>query len=163
MKGIQNPPTTGIVGTLSNNLTSPMVLNSLTEGVIVADPAGRFVFFNTAAERILGLGSLEIPPDEWSLVYGCYQVDRVTLYPPRQLPLLRAIYGEVVTEEIIFIKNPAQPDGVWISVSGSPVYSADGKIEGGVVIIRDITEHRNTLEQKERLALAVEQLSLIHI
>ena len=65
------------------------VLDSLTDGVVVADLQGRFVQFNPAAERILGLGPLGVPSSEWSPSYGCFREDMVTPFPSEELPLSR--------------------------------------------------------------------------
>lgn len=134
-----------------------IALDSLADGVIIADQDGRFLSFNPMAERILGIGSRDVSPQEWTTVYGCYYKDQVTPYPPDQLPLARAIRGEQVTEEVIFIRNPEQPDGVWISVSSTPLMDPAGLVHGGVVILRDITEHQRAIEKAMQLAMAVEQ------
>ena len=41
------------------------VLNSLTDGVIVANVKGKFLFFNPAATKILGMGSRDITQSNW--------------------------------------------------------------------------------------------------
>lgn len=123
------------------------VLSSITEGVIVADQDGMFLFFNPVAERILGIGSRDVTPAEWTSVYGCYRTDKVTPYPPEQLPLARAIRGEEVIDDVIYIKNSEQPKGVWISVSGSPLKDSTGSVKGGLVIFREITKRQNALEK----------------
>src|SRR5438270_242660 len=61
------------------------VLRSMSHGVVVADPNGKFLLFNDAAERILGLGPLDVPACDWSKHYGCYLPDRVTPYPSSEL------------------------------------------------------------------------------
>lgn len=133
------------------------VFNSLTEGVVVADREGKIAFFNPRADRILGIGSRDVTSTEWTSVYGCYRTDKVTPYPPAQLPLARAIRGEEVTDEPIFIKNSGRPKGAWINFSASPLWHEDGSVSGGMVIFRDITAQRNALEKLERFARAVEQ------
>ncbi len=132
------------------------ILNGLSEGVIVADREGNFIFFNPAAERILGIGSKNISLEEWTGVYGCFRTDRMTPYPSEELPLARSIRGETVHDEIIFIRNQEQPEGVWISTSSNPLLDASGEVNGGVVVFREVTE-RPFREQYERLAMAVEQ------
>ena len=134
-----------------------VALDSLAEGVIIADQDGKFLSFNPMAEKILGIGSIDLSPDEWSTVYGCFQRDQVTPYSPEQLPLARAIRGEQVIEEVIFIRNAEQPDGVWISASGTPLMDTAGLVRGGVVILRDITEQQKAIKQHALLAMAVEQ------
>lgn len=116
------------------------ILESLTEGIIIADLNGRFLFFNTAAVNILGIGLQHITPSEWAAVYGCYQRDAVTPFPPDDLPLARALRGETIVNDIVFIKNPDRPQGLYISISANPMRNADGLVHGGMVIFRDITE-----------------------
>jgi sigma-B regulation protein RsbU (phosphoserine phosphatase) len=132
------------------------ILNGLSEGVIVADKEGGFIFFNPAAERILGIGSKNISLEEWTGVYGCFRTDRITPYPSDELPLARSIRGETVLDEVIFIRNREQPEGVWISTSSNPLLDVNGEVNGGVVVFREVTE-RPFREQNERLAMAVEQ------
>jgi sigma-B regulation protein RsbU (phosphoserine phosphatase) len=134
-----------------------VALESLGEGVIIANVEGRFLAFNPRAESILGIGLRDVGPDEWSSVYGCYKRDTVTPYPSEQLPLARAIRGEVVADEVIYIRNPEQPDGVWISVTGNPLIDTEGSVGGGVVILRDITDQQQAATRINQLVMAVEQ------
>ncbi|MFH1700932.1 MAG: SpoIIE family protein phosphatase [Candidatus Zixiibacteriota bacterium] len=122
------------------------IFESLADGVIVADSEGDFLLFNPSAESILGIGTRNIGPGDWPSVYGCYQKDKKTLYPPDLLPLARAIKGERVHDEPIYIKNNDKLDGIWISVSGQPLADEGGEIWGGLVFFRDITEKMNIKE-----------------
>ncbi len=121
------------------------VLDSLTFGVVVCNVKGELTLFNREAERILGLGIVDLSPDQWSAAYGCYLPDRVTPYPSEDLPLARAIRGEEVLHELIFLRHPKQPEGVWIDVSGRPVTDGAGTPRGGVAVIADVTELQNLL------------------
>jgi len=123
------------------------VLENLTDGLVVADPQGRFVFFNPEAERILGIGATSAGPAEWSSAYGCYLPDRVTPFPPERLPLARALRGEEALNELVFIRNPHHPEGLWINVSGRPFGDKGSKIRGGLVVFRDVTERQNALRK----------------
>ena len=137
-----------------------VVLDKLSDGIIVADPEGKFLVFNPAAEKILGRGARDIHPEEWTSVYGCYRTDKVTPYPARQLPLARAIRGEEVLEEPIYIRNQDRPSGGWISVSGRPLKNGNGSTWGGLAIFRDITDQRET---EDKLHSTSQRLStLIH-
>lgn len=137
--------------------TSHSILDNLGEGVIIIEREGKFQYFNKKAEDILGIGATDVSPHEWSQVYGCYKTDQVTPYPSNQLPLARSLRGETVIDEVLFIKNDKQINGVWISVTCNPIKDPDGTILGGVMIIRDITETRLARDKVARLAMAVEQ------
>jgi PAS domain S-box-containing protein len=115
------------------------ILNSIADGVVVADEQGRFVLWNPAADRIVGLGPMDKPTESWPEVYGLYDTDRVTPLPADQVPLARAIRGETVVGAELFVRNKSRRDGVMLSVNGTPLTDAGGEIKGGVVIFRDVT------------------------
>lgn len=116
------------------------ILNNLTEGVVVADKNGNFLLFNAIAEQILGIGQKNISSAEWSAIYGTFYPDKMTVYPSHELPLARAIRGEEVINEPIFIRNPERPEGTFIEVSARPLKDENGNNAGGIVIIRDISK-----------------------
>jgi PAS domain S-box-containing protein len=128
-----------------------LILDSMSDAVAVADRSGKFLVFNPAAEKILGRGAFEGGPRNWSQFYGVFQRDTVTPYPSEDLPLARAIRGESVEEEELFLRPPDHPDGIWISISGRPLRDEDGDLHGGVVVFRDISASRRA-EDSLRLA-----------
>jgi len=133
------------------------VLDDLPTAVIIADHRGKFTAFNREAQRILGIGPLAVDSDDWSSVYGCYLRDKVTPFPPEKLPLARALRGEEVNGELIFIRNPQQRDGIWIRASSKPLRAPAGEIGSAVVVFNDVTQHRSASEHTQLLSRAVEQ------
>ena len=133
-----------------------LVVDSLAEGVVVANLEGRFVLFNPAAERILSLGLRDVPLQQWSSVYGTYKPDMVSPYPAEELPLARSLRGEVVDDCEIFIRRNGGPEGGWISVSSRPIADSNGRTMGGVVTFRDITALKHQLERHQLLSKIVE-------
>ncbi len=125
------------------------VLASIGEGVVVADRDGKFLVWNPAAEQIVNLGPMDVPPGEWSERYGVYLPDQVTPYPADQLPLARAIRGESVDRDEQFLHHAKAPQGIWLSVTGRPLIDESGVLRGGVVVFSDITE-RKYAEEKFR-------------
>src|SRR6202140_2362040 len=117
------------------------VLGGMAEGLVAADEEGSFVLWNAAAERILGMGATNIDPQEWSEHYGLFLADMTTPFPTDQLPLVRALRGEVSTAEM-FLRNRVLVEGSWIEVSGSPRKDKDGVLLGGVVAFRGITQRK---------------------
>jgi PAS domain S-box-containing protein len=127
--------------------TMASLLDDLAEGVILADTNGKFVFFNAAAATILGIGAMELDPVEWSKSYGCFYPDKVTAFPSEKLPLSRVINGSDSCSEVIFIKNPNKPDGLFIEVSSSPIRNHGGVVIGGSAVFKDISK-RTLAEEK---------------
>jgi PAS domain S-box-containing protein len=132
-------------------------MRCIVDGVVIVNREGEFVFFNEAAERIVGLGAVDVPPAEWPAVYGCYLPDKVTLYPWEQLPLMRAMRGEHVRDAEIYIRNTVISSGAWISINSSPLYDDTGMHCGGVIVFRDVTDQRESQEVVQRLSKAVER------
>ena len=144
------------------------VCQSLAEGVIVSDLSGRFVFVNRAAEEMLGKFESDIDPRRWSEVFGCYLPDEQTLYPPDELPLMRAMKGETVQEAEVFVRNEKLPQGKVISINGAPLLDSAGALVGGVVTFRDITGRKRverelgeTLRQFEEMKYALDQAAIV--
>jgi len=133
------------------------LVRDLPVGIIIADVQGIFTHINREAERILGLGDESVQSSGWSAKYGCYRPDRVTLFPQQELPLARALQGEEVRAELIFIRNAAQPQGVWIRASAAPLRSIPEQAGSAVVVFNDVSEQRRAVERIELLSRAVEQ------
>jgi signal transduction histidine kinase/CHASE3 domain sensor protein len=117
------------------------VLDSMAEGLVAADEQGKFLIWNPAAVKILGLGSANLPIEEWSAHYSVYREDTITPFPPNELPLVRAIRGEASSAQM-FVRNPNVYGGKWVEVSGGPLKNKNGELRGGVVAIRDITQRK---------------------
>lgn len=128
------------------------ILDNLAEGVVVTDATGRFVVFNTMAERILGLGATESAPGQWAEVYGVFYPDDMTPFPSDQLPLSRALRGESTEMAELFIRNRSVPEGLYIRAIGRPVLDARGEVLGAVVSFLDTSVLRAAHRETERLA-----------
>lgn len=115
------------------------LLDSLGEGVSVADAEGRIVFSNKAADRILGLPATDRTADEWTDYYGVYMPDGRTRFPPEHYPLVRALRGESTNEVEMVVRNRAQPWEVRIAATGRPLLDRTGAVVGATVVFRDVT------------------------
>ena len=124
------------------------VLDSINEGVVAADENGKFILWNAAATRIVGMGAENVTPGEWNTHYGVYLPDTITPLPDEQNPLSRAIQGNVSTAEV-FLRNEELEQGTWLEIGGGPLRGRDGSARGGVVAFRDIT-HKKAAEMEIR-------------
>ncbi len=122
------------------------VLNSMADGVVMADETGTFRVWNPAAEHILGSGPAKKTVGQWSDDFTVFLPDRVTPYPAGDSPLARAIRGESVTGATLFLKRRSQRPDLWLDVSARPLRDEMGMVKGGVVVFRDITEAKRTDE-----------------
>jgi signal transduction histidine kinase/ActR/RegA family two-component response regulator len=113
------------------------ILESVPDGIIVADEGGKFLVWNAAAEAIARMGPTDLPPEDWSAQYGLYAPDTVT--PLTIHPLVKAMRGEIVERMECFVRHSRAPDGLWLSVHARPLKEDSGAIRGGVAVLRDIT------------------------
>ena len=129
------------------------IFNSVSDGIVVTNEEGAFLFVNPSAERIVGMGATDTTPDEWSEIYGTFYLDKVTPFPSEELPLVHAMQGKMTDGVDLFIRNQENPDGVFINVSGRPLRGEQNSVRGGVIVFRDVTTIKNTeaaLEQTVR-------------
>ena len=122
------------------------ILDALGEGVVVTDPAGRFVLFNRQAKVILGVGINDSPPVQWADIQGTFLPDRKTLVAPDQQPLFRAMKGEAVRDMELFVRNDVVA-GVTVAITATPLQYDEAGGTGGVAVVRDVTEQRRLEEQ----------------
>jgi PAS domain S-box-containing protein len=114
------------------------ILDSMGDGVVVTDESGKTLLLNPAARHMLGPRK-EMPQDQWSSTYGLYAPATKAPYPPDELPIARALRGEIVESQELYICNDCRPEGAFISVSGQPLKDDNGNTIGGVAVVRDIT------------------------
>jgi PAS domain S-box-containing protein len=118
------------------------VLDTVAEGVVVTDERGEFLLWNPAAERILGTGSVHVPARQWPERLGMCFADSMVPVAPEQVPLVRALSGEVV-DDLQSFHLDSGGEGKQITISARP-FEKDGAVSGVVTVVRDVTEERAT-------------------
>ena len=118
------------------------ILDAISDGIVVANEAGKITVFNPSAERMIGIGPTDAPTEQWTDEYGVFYSDQVTKVPAEELPLVRAMSGAPVDEMEVFVRNPEVAEGAFINVNGRPMFDEAGNRRGGVVVFRDVTAHR---------------------
>ena len=122
------------------------ILEGMGEGVVVADQSGKFLLFNRQAERLLGSGARSVPAENWAETYGLFLPDQTTPLPVEQNPLLLAMAGQGVSEGEVFVKN-ASVSGHTVAIIATPLRDPENGVNGGIALIRDVTEQRRLEKQ----------------
>jgi PAS domain S-box-containing protein len=121
------------------------ILDNMPDGVVVADREGKLLLINPAGAQIVGLNAASSVDSGANWFSAAYLPDMLTPYPPDAGPVPRAISGESVDAEEVFLRHPARPHGVWIQVNARPLRDGEGERRGGVVVFRDITQQKRAL------------------
>lgn len=130
----------------------------ISDALVVVDENARLVYRNPAAERLVGIRGLDPNPEEWSGRHGIFLPDEITLFPPDQLPLVRAVRGEEIRDVGMFVRNSVVPDGIHILVSASALRDKAGAIRGAACMFRDV---RLLREQEAQLREGARQKQAI--
>jgi signal transduction histidine kinase len=123
------------------------ILNSMGDGVIVADAQGRILLSNPAARRLVRAGLGIVDTNEASERVKTHLSDTRLAYPSNLHPLTRAIHGEFIDGEEIFLRQPDSSEGIWLAATGRPLIDEHGKIQGGVVVYRDMSARKQMEKQ----------------
>jgi signal transduction histidine kinase len=122
------------------------VLDSVPEGVIVADRSGALVAWNPAAGALLDIRTGDGGCDVFAGRYEALAPDAVTPIEPERRALALALKGKSIDRQESVIRRAGLQKPVWISVSARTLRD-DADIVGAVAVFRDITQERAAQEQ----------------
>ncbi|MBS0633663.1 MAG: PAS domain S-box protein, partial [Verrucomicrobia bacterium] len=129
-----------------------VVVDNLREGLVIADPAGDYLYWNPAALRLLGFADLEEGrrrQGEFEAVFAVSTRAGSDL-PPGEWPLARARRGDTYDRLELRVRRR---DSDWeriFSYSGTQVSYAPGRALA-FVTMRDVTERIRGEEERQRL------------
>jgi PAS domain S-box-containing protein len=120
------------------------VIDSLTEGLVVAEADGTVITINRAARRLYGLDEGREPPKKYSQFLELLAVrdlaDREVPFADR--PLARALRGEEFAGYEIKVTRVATGQTSVVRYSGAPVRDAAGNALFSFVSFEDVSEQR---------------------
>jgi PAS domain S-box-containing protein len=135
------------------------IVEHLADGVVACDAEGNFVMLNrrvrAGAEDLTPVAlPLEVPQHRWAEHFRLYPPGGAELLATEDLPMVRALRGETVRDMTLETRFSDNGGRAVLNVSGGPVLDPDGKIQGAVVVMQDITERADS-ERKTELDNAV--------
>ncbi len=140
------------------------IIDSMAAAVAVADPSGRLVLVNPAAQHLLKIAPADHGPGQHFHSFRLLQPNGKTEYPPSERPMARALRGEAVDGFLALVGHDASPDGIWVSCNARPLIDESGAPAGGVVVFHDVTELRRRAEESAQQARRLqEQASLLEL
>jgi PAS domain S-box-containing protein len=116
------------------------VLEQLTDHIVACDADGRLVVVD---DTLLGALDPDMGPLDWPEYFKLRGPDGRTPIAPEDVPLFRALQGDVITDIDLTIAYPGQPVRQLLA-SARPVVDADGRTVGAVGTGIDVTDRRET-------------------
>ncbi len=120
------------------------ILDNMGEGMVACDLTGKFLLWNPAATRLVGSEAAKLDATEWPRHFGLYREDKKTLFDAGDLPLVRAMQNDVVTDQELYIGPPSERSGHWISTTARPFRDENGQLRGAIAVFRDVSDRKRT-------------------
>ena len=124
------------------------VLDALDVGVIVTSPEGDRVLMNKVLRESPELTANDTDPWEAFKHIRALSTDRVTPIDEGDSSFERVMRGQQVTDRLVWVGIPGGRQSA-LSVSASPVHTADGEHLANVVLVKDVTDFMQALESKD--------------
>ncbi|MEO9128023.1 MAG: ATP-binding protein, partial [Microcoleus sp.] len=116
-------------------------LEALPVGVSVYNPDGSIAYFNQTARDLLGADTIpESTAEQLAASYQLYVANTDELYPPDNLPVLRALKGEFVRVDDVEIRQDDKI--IAIEINTTPIFDASGNIAYAIAVFQDISDRK---------------------
>lgn len=121
--------------------TLQRLLEAMPDGVVTCSADGHLEAFNRQARQWHGVDPRFVPGDRWADYFGLYAADGSTPLPLQEVPLMRALQGEVIRDLEMEIRTAGQPRRRVLCYADQ-LTGTDGRRLGAICVMRDVTaEH----------------------
>lgn len=127
-----------------------LILNSMTEGVIVCDAEGELLLVNRSAEHLLKLGAPLTRLSQIKAMHTSEHSIRSSMRVWHQHPLARSLSGETVTDYELSLFDRKRALSITLNHSAAPLRDPDGGIVGAVDVFRDVTDTHRARQELQR-------------
>ncbi len=130
------------------------ILEAIPQGIMIMSPTKEVLYVNKMVTELAGIGQLpdgnysRLGPETWTQEYGLFHENGADQYDPSELPVIAALRGKYVNDEIVILRRKGIPDKV-LSISARPARDVSGNIIGSVAAFIDKTEYINVRNQLE--------------
>jgi PAS domain S-box-containing protein len=118
-----------------------ILINSSVDGILAFDTDCRYILWNPAMERMSGMKGEEV------LGRCAFEVFPDLKKRGEDAFFMEALSGKTVISRDRYFSSPKTGQEVFYEAYYSPLHDAAGRIIGGFVIVRDITERKRTEER----------------
>lgn len=119
--------------------TLDSVIDAIEDGIIVSNSQGEITRFNPKANEMLDIHVQKYNPAIWDERIKILEEDKKTRFSNKKQPLTLALIGKSSDNIRQYIAYKNKPNR-FVSLFGRPLKYHDGRILGGVVIIKEVKD-----------------------
>lgn len=134
-----------------------VLLDTIEAGIVACDAKGTLTLFNRAVREWHGLPEQPIPAEQWAQHYSLYHWDSNILMQKEEIPLFRALQGELVRNVEMKIE-PQHGQTRMVLSNGQAITNAQGDKLGAVVVMHDITDRKRSEVELQESEAAIRGL-----
>ncbi len=135
-----------------------LIVENIGEGVIVANADKKIVLANEMANEIFGIEEDEKISSQLTDHFELYFPDEKTIFPSQNLPMERALNGEITDDIEVVLWNPVAQEKKRVLISGRPLVDQNNKVVAAVVTIKDISKYKQLEQELKETELKYRQL-----
>lgn len=143
---LENEQQTAIENLYENEEKLRLIVENISEGIIVANADKKIIMANHMANEIFGIEEDDEISTNLSNHFELYFPDEKTIFPSQNLPMERALSGEVTTDVEIILWNPLAQEKKRVLISGRPLVDQNNTVVAAVVTIKDISKYKQMEE-----------------
>ncbi len=126
------------------------ILKNMGDAVLVTDTERQILLINATGSAIFGLDAAERRATRVLELYTFFLPDGVTPLPAADRPITRALRGDSFDQVEVLMYSQGRPEGVWLSITGRPLYDPDRALRGAVVVFRDVSLRKKAEQALQR-------------
>ncbi len=130
-----------------------MVLENISDGVIVANSEKKVVLANDMVNRLFGTEDDSLISINFHNHFEIYYPDSKTIFPVQQLPIERALVGEATDDIDVVLWNSNAQEKTRVLMSGRPIMDAQNHVVAAVITIKDISRYIKMEEELKKSEL----------
>lgn len=127
-----------------------LILENISDGVIVANTDKKVVLANHIANELFGTEDDSKISPNFSEHFELYFPDEKTIFPIQNLPLERALVGEATDDVDVVLWDPKSEKKKRVLLSGRPIIDQEKEVVAAVITIKDITRYKKLQDELKK-------------
>lgn len=135
-----------------------LILENISEGIIVANADKKIILANDMANAFFGTKDDTEISSNLNNHFELYFPDEKTVFPSQNLPMYRALNGETTNDIDLVLWDPNTHEKKRVLISGKPLMDQNNQVVAAVVTIKDISKYKKLEEELKETESKYRQL-----